>query len=122
MTPEGAPDLLLSTGNLDRQDDQAELDVLDELWPGPRPLIASLDGQLGHACAAALPLNLVLAALMLARGRPLIPQLAWSSDAVHPRLLREETAPILGPLRRIVVSASDPEGGLGAVALRRMDE
>jgi 3-oxoacyl-(acyl-carrier-protein) synthase len=42
-----APDLVLSTGNVDEASDRAEIEAVRSTWGEPAPTVASLDGQLG---------------------------------------------------------------------------
>jgi 3-oxoacyl-[acyl-carrier-protein] synthase II len=47
LLPGGPPGLVLSTGNLDQSDDQAELQSVHACWPGVQAPLESPDGRLG---------------------------------------------------------------------------
>jgi 3-oxoacyl-[acyl-carrier-protein] synthase II len=95
------PDLLLSTGNVDRREDEDEARAVTGVWPGPAPRLASLDGLVGWQGAAGLPFAAALAALALARGVA----------------LPTGDGPAGPPPRHVLVAASDPDGAAAAVML-----
>ena len=61
------PDLLVSTGSLNTEDDVRERTLANELWPAADAALMSLDGRLGYWGAAALMGGAGLAVTMLHR-------------------------------------------------------
>jgi len=97
-----APDLVLSSGNLDDDDDAAEQSDARRAF-GERCCVTSLDGLLGFADAAA-PLAAVGVAARLLCDRATLPEHAKAATKSP---------------RTILVSVAHPDGGTLAALLRR---
>jgi len=98
-----APDLLLTTGNLDATADGEDAQAWATLWPHEAPRAASLDGHLGVAGPASVALALCVAAQALDTGA--LPEAICGGVAAQ------------RPPRRVLVSATAPEAGRTSLLL-----
>jgi 3-oxoacyl-(acyl-carrier-protein) synthase len=111
------PDLLVSTGTLDYEEDRDVLRALESAWPACSPPITSFDGLLGYQGAASVPSLVALSTQMLAGGDAAVPLLAGSEERSRTGFAAGDS-PSLSPAR-IVISASHPDGAHCVVRLRR---
>ncbi len=94
---ETRPGAVLSMGNVDARDDEAEALATEATWPGQPPPSISHEGQVGYQDAAALPFCLAL-------------------NAINPSSPLSPDEPAPGSFQ-MLLSAGDPDGGHGAVLL-----
>ena len=103
LTGDERPDLVLCAGGLAREDDQVDEESSTRLWGTQPPRLSTLDGHLGYQGVASLPCAVAIAARMLLEGRVPGSLLAIANE----------------PIRRILISASDPDGGFAAALVAR---
>lgn len=110
-----APDLFVTSGTRNWDQDVSELHHVQACWPQASVRALDYDGQLGDAGPAALACGAALATCMLARGHA--PAMRGPVDEAS-TACRPVCAPAAVPVPgRVLVSARGPQGGGAALVL-----